>query len=140
VILACRLGMNMYARKSTPTRAWLSLALAVAACVVAVFQRVSLGVAGVEAQHRFGITAAVPGLFGVLQLAVYAGLQVPVGVGTSSYTLHDFELAFSVQYAFWAVGLAGVLYSRRRLRTVRGLQLDPFPRAVIRVWRERYSR
>ena len=66
--------------KPTPRRAWLILALAVVAYVVAVFQRASLGVAGVEAQHRFGITAAVLGLFGVLQLAVYAGLQVPVGV------------------------------------------------------------
>ena len=65
---------------TTPRRAWLILALAVVAYVVAVFQRASLGVAGVEAQHRFGITAAVLGLFGVLQLAVYAGLQVPVGV------------------------------------------------------------
>jgi nitrate/nitrite transporter NarK len=65
---------------TTPTRAWLILALGVVAYVVAVFQRASLGVAGVEAQHRFGITAAVLGLFGVLQLAVYAGLQVPVGV------------------------------------------------------------
>src|ERR1700757_1459056 len=66
--------------KSTPRRAWLILALGVLAYMVAVFQRASLGVAGVEAQRRFGITAAVLSLFGVLQLAVYAGMQVPVGV------------------------------------------------------------
>ncbi|MGB8652686.1 MAG: MFS transporter [Mycobacteriales bacterium] len=64
----------------TPGRAWLVWALAVAAYVVAVFDRSSLGVTGVAAQHRFGATAAQLGLFGVLQLAVYAGLQVPVGV------------------------------------------------------------
>jgi sugar phosphate permease len=63
-----------------PRRAWMIYALGVAAYVVAVFQRASLGVAGVEAQRRFGITAAVLSLFGVMQLAVYAGLQVPVGV------------------------------------------------------------
>jgi len=64
----------------TRRRAWLIFALAVAAYAVAVFQRASLGVAGVEAQHRFATTAAVVSLFSVLQLAVYASLQVPVGV------------------------------------------------------------
>lgn len=53
------------------------------------------------------------------------------------YTLHDYKLAFSVQYAFWAVGVLGVLYSRRRLRSARGLRLDPFHRAVVRLWRSR---
>jgi len=66
--------------RRTRARAWLILALGVAAYAVAVFQRASLGVAGVEAQHRFAITAAVLSLFSVLQLAVYAGLQVPVGI------------------------------------------------------------
>jgi MFS family permease len=51
-----------------------------AAYAVAVFQRASLGVAGVEAQRRFTTTAAVLALFAVLQLAVYAALQIPVGV------------------------------------------------------------
>src|SRR4051794_21626614 len=50
------------------------------AYVVAVFHRASLGVTGVEAQQRFGATAAVLSLFIVLQLGVYASLQVPVGV------------------------------------------------------------
>jgi MFS family permease len=57
--------------------------------------------------------------------------------GPSSYTLDDFKLAFSVQYAFWVIGLVGVLHNRRRLRAARGLELDPFPRAVVRVWRRR---
>ena len=64
----------------TPRRAWLIFGLGVTAYAVAVFQRASLGVAGVEAQHRFHTTAAVLSLFSVLQLAVYAGLQIPVGV------------------------------------------------------------
>ena len=63
-------------------------------------------------------------------------LSVSSAGNAGGYTRHDFKLAFCVQYAFWAIGLAGLLYSRRRLRTVRGLQLDPFPRAVARVWRE----
>jgi MFS family permease len=64
----------------TPRRAWLVWALGLAAYAAAVFQRASLGVAGVEAQHRFGASAAILSLFAVLQLGVYAGLQVPVGV------------------------------------------------------------
>jgi MFS family permease len=66
-------------RDRAPRRAWLIFALGVFAYAVAVFQRASLGVAGVEAQRRFGTTAATLSLFSVLQLAVYAGLQVPVG-------------------------------------------------------------
>ncbi len=60
--------------------------------------------------------------------------------GPSSYTLDDFRLAFSVQYLFWGIGLAGVLHSRRRLRAARGLDLDPFPHAVVRRWRGRAER
>jgi MFS family permease len=54
--------------------------LGVLAYTVAVFHRASLGVSGLEAQQRFGTTAAVLSLFGVVQLGVYAAMQVPVGV------------------------------------------------------------
>jgi MFS family permease len=54
--------------------------VAVTAYAVAVFQRASLGVASLTAQHRLHATAAELSSFVVLQLAVYAGLQVPVGV------------------------------------------------------------
>ena len=67
-------------RQRTPRRAWLIYAVGLLAYAVAVFQRASLGVAGVEAQRRFATTAAVLSLFAVLQLAVYAALQIPVGV------------------------------------------------------------
>jgi MFS family permease len=65
---------------NTSRRAWLVWSVGVTAYCIAVFHRASLGVAGVQAQERFGATAAVLSLFVVLQLAVYAGLQVPVGV------------------------------------------------------------
>ena len=67
-------------------------------------------------------------------------LSLRSGGGPSSYTLGDFRLAFAVQYLFWAVGLIGVLYNRRRLRAARGLDLDPFPHAVVRRWRGRAVR
>jgi MFS family permease len=57
--------------------------------------------------------------------------------GPGSYARDDFRLAMCVQYPIWAVGLAGVIVSRRRLRTARGIDLDPFHRAVARVARER---
>jgi MFS family permease len=61
-------------------RAWLVWGLGVSAYVVAVFHRASLGVSGLDAQQRFGISAAVLSLFGVVQLGVYAAMQVPVGM------------------------------------------------------------
>jgi sugar phosphate permease len=60
-------------------QAWLVWGAAVAAYAVAVFQRASLGVAALTAQHRLHASAAELSVFVVLQLAVYASLQVPVG-------------------------------------------------------------
>lgn len=53
---------------------------AVAVYVMAIAGRSSFGVAGLEAIDRFGISAATLSLFTVIQLAVYAGAQIPVGV------------------------------------------------------------
>ena len=64
---------------------WLVWAVGVAAYVVAVLQRTSLGVAGLEAADRFGASASVLAMFAVLQLLVYAALQVPVGVLLDRY-------------------------------------------------------
>ena len=61
-------------------RAWTVWGAAVLAYVVAVLQRSSLGVSGVEAQDIFGISASTLSTLAVVQLVVYAGLQVPVGV------------------------------------------------------------
>ncbi|WP_168582140.1 MFS transporter [Gephyromycinifex aptenodytis] len=61
-------------------RAWIVLFSGVVVYASAVLQRTSFGVAGVQAVDRFGASAGLIGLFVVLQLVVYAGLQVPVGV------------------------------------------------------------
>ncbi len=55
------------------------------AYTVAVFHRSSLGVAAVQAQERFDTGASAVSLFLVLQLAVYAALQIPVGVLLDRY-------------------------------------------------------
>lgn len=52
----------------------------VLAYLVAITQRTTFGVAGIEATDRFGATASQLSIFTVVQLLVYAGLQVPVGV------------------------------------------------------------
>lgn len=53
---------------------------ALVAYVIAVTGRTSLGVAGLAAAERFDVGASVLSLFVVIQLAVYAGAQIPVGI------------------------------------------------------------
>ncbi|WIE66497.1 MFS transporter [Curtobacterium sp. MCLR17_036] len=61
-------------------RAFLIWGVAVLAYVLAVVQRSSLGVSGVDAQERFAVSAAVLSTLAVVQIAVYAALQIPVGI------------------------------------------------------------
>jgi len=65
--------------------AWLVLAVGQFAAVIAVLQRSSLGVAATDAYARFGIAAATLATFTVVQLVVYAAMQVPVGVLIDRY-------------------------------------------------------
>lgn len=66
----------------TPPRAaaWAVWGSAVSLYLLAVFHRSSLAVAGLEAAERFDITAAQLATFTMLQLLVYALMQVPVGL------------------------------------------------------------
>ena len=48
--------------------------------MTAVMQRTTLGVAGVDAAARFDSSAALLSTLAVVQLIVYAGLQIPVGI------------------------------------------------------------
>jgi MFS family permease len=66
-------------------RAYAVWAVGLLAYSVAVFQRGSLGVAAVDAQHRFHAGASAVSLFLVLQLAVYAAMQIPVGVALDRF-------------------------------------------------------
>lgn len=64
-----------------PTRAvWICYAAGVFAYVIAVFNRTSFGVAAVPAAERFHASASDIAMFTVVQLLVYAGMQIPVGV------------------------------------------------------------
>ncbi|WP_172638809.1 MFS transporter [Streptomyces tailanensis] len=52
----------------------------VAVYFVAVIFRTSLGVAGLDAADRFHVGASALSTFSILQLLVYAGMQIPVGL------------------------------------------------------------
>lgn len=66
---------------STPAwRLWLIWGVAVAAYIVSITNRTSLAAVGVDAAVRFEAEASVLSLFAVVQLAVYATMQIPVGV------------------------------------------------------------
>ncbi|MET9294435.1 MFS transporter [Streptomyces sp. NPDC003077] len=86
--------------------------LGVAVYFVAITYRTSLGVAGLDAAERFHINASALSTFSILQLLVYAGMQIPVGlmvdrlgtkkvlaIGVVLYTLGQFGFALSASYA-----------------------------------------
>ena len=85
---------------------WLA---ALSVYVLAVFHRTSLGVAGLLAAERFHISATQLATFTVLQLLVYAALQVPVGVlldrfGSKRMVLTGLALMTGGQLLFAVVG------------------------------------
>ncbi|QZL02843.1 MFS transporter [Streptomyces sp. BHT-5-2] len=95
--------------------------IGVAVYFVAITYRTSLGVAGLDAAHRFHINASALSTFSILQLLVYAGMQIPVGVlvdrlgakrvlalGVILYTAGQFGFAFSDSYAM-ALGSRALL-------------------------------
>ena len=61
-------------------RAWLIWGTGAAAYILAVTNRTSLSAVGVDAAERFQADAATLSLFAVVQLAVYGGMQLPIGV------------------------------------------------------------
>ncbi|GAA3226155.1 nitrate/nitrite transporter [Streptomyces thermocoprophilus] len=78
---------------------------------VAVIFRTSLGVAGLDAVERFDVGASALSTFSILQLLVYAGMQIPVGLlvdrlgtkkvlalGAVLFTAGQLGFAFSPSY------------------------------------------
>jgi MFS family permease len=106
------------AGRRTAVRRW---AVAVGVYLVAVFHRTSLGVAGLLAEQRFGIGPSALSTFVMLQLGVYAAMQIPTGILVDRFgprrllivaatTLGFAQLAFAVVHSYPAALLArGVL-------------------------------
>nr|BFD83765.1 MFS transporter [Streptomyces sp. Xyl84] len=85
--------------------------IGVAVYFVAVIFRTSLGVAGLDAAERFHVGASALSTFSILQLLVYAGMQIPVGllvdrlgtkkvlgIGVVLFTAGQLGFAFSPSY------------------------------------------
>ncbi|MFD1662773.1 nitrate/nitrite transporter [Streptomyces caeni] len=86
-------------------------AIGVSVYFVAVIFRTSLGVAGLDAVDRFHVHASALSTFSILQLLVYAGMQIPVGLlvdrlgtkkvlamGAVLFTAGQLGFAFSPSY------------------------------------------
>lgn len=80
----------------TSQRAYLVWSAGLLAYVVAVLQRSSFGVAGLDAAERFDASPTVLAGFLVLQLLVYALLQVPVGLLLDRFGARTMVLAGAV--------------------------------------------
>ena len=90
-------------------RAWVIWLVGLSVYVLAVFHRTSLGVAGLLAAERFDISAAQLATFTVVQLAVYAAMQIPVGVlidrfGSKRLMLTGLVLMTTAQFWFAFAG------------------------------------
>jgi MFS family permease len=77
-----------------------------AAYLLAIFHRSSLTVAGLVAADRFDISAAQLATFTMLQLLVYAGMQVPVGLLVDRYGPRSVLLTGAVVLTLAQVGFA----------------------------------
>lgn len=66
--------------RTTSRAAWVVWTVGLLVYVLAVFHRSSLGVAGLVATERFDISATQLATFTMLQLLVYAVMQIPVGL------------------------------------------------------------
>ncbi|WP_394279956.1 nitrate/nitrite transporter [Microbacterium sp.] len=76
----------LHAHRDGPgIRAWVVWTTGVAAYILAITNRTSLSAVGVDAAERFQADAATLSLFAVVQLAVYGGMQIPVGVLLDRY-------------------------------------------------------
>ena len=100
---------------------WVVWVVGLLVYVLAVFHRSSLGVAGLVAAERFDISATQLATFTMLQLLVYAGMQIPVGllvdrfgprsvllVGLVLMTLAQGSFAFADSYSTALVARAFV--------------------------------
>lgn len=61
-------------------RAWIVWSVGMTAYIVAVLDRTTLGVSGLEAADRFGANPSALSVFVALQVIVYAGAQIPAGL------------------------------------------------------------
>lgn len=102
-------GVSDVAAVKTEPRAlrlWSVWAVGLAVYLVAVFHRSSLAVAGLVATDRFDISAAQLATFTVLQLLVYAAMQIPVGLLVDRFGSRSVMLVGTVLLAVAQAGFS----------------------------------
>ncbi len=92
--------------RRAPTKSWLVWGIGAGVYVLAVFHRSTLGVAGPLAAERLHLSAAQLSSFVMLQLAVYALMQVPTGIAVDRFGPRRMLLAATL-----TMGLAQLLFS-----------------------------
>ncbi|HMN98816.1 MAG TPA: MFS transporter [Miltoncostaeaceae bacterium] len=70
----------MHLRRIGLGRAWVAWGLAASFYLVALFHRMSLGVASLDAQERFGLSAGTIATLSALQLGLYLAWTIPAGL------------------------------------------------------------
>ncbi len=97
-------------------KSWLIWAVGVGVYLLAVFHRTSLGVAGPLATDRLGLSAGQLSTFVMLQLGVYAAMQVPTGILVDRFGPRRMLLVATV-----IMGSAQLLFS----------QVESYPLALL---------
>ncbi|WP_326546003.1 MFS transporter [Mycolicibacterium sp. ND9-15] len=87
-------------------RPWIVWATGLFAYIVAVLDRTTLGVSGLDAAERFQASPSVLSTFVVLQVVVYAGAQVPAGLLLDRFGSKRLILAGAVLMAAGQLALA----------------------------------
>jgi len=97
-------------------KSWLIWSVGVGVYLLAVFHRTSLGVAGPLATERLGLSAGQLSTFVMLQLGVYAAMQVPTGILVDRFGPRRMLLVATV-----IMGSAQLLFS----------QVESYPLALL---------
>jgi MFS family permease len=89
--------------------------------------------------NRLGTATGIVNIGGfVSSLLVMLGVGLVLDLrspGSSAYSLDDFRLAFATQYVVWAVGVVGIVRTRRRVRARmarEGVVVPPIREAIAR--------
>ncbi|WP_246065014.1 MFS transporter [Aeromicrobium piscarium] len=98
--------MNQAFRDPRYRAALVVWAVAVTTYLLAVFHRSSLAVAGLAASERFDISAAQLATFTMLQLLVYAAMQIPVGLLVDRFGPRAVMLTGTIVLALAQAGFA----------------------------------
>src|SRR3954469_24838071 len=108
-------------RRAAGSRGWRMWALAAAFYLVAIFHRMSLGVASLDASARFGVSTSAIALLSSVQLGLYLAMQIPAGLladrlgprrslalGLLAIGAGELVFAFSASFSLALVGRAVV--------------------------------